>query len=101
MSEASEGGGDSTPVSQNVAITEFGTFVKYITKVVTILLEEEDSVPPALEAAIDDRNNHECIRKFLSDPQVRALFIQRNSSKGRLMLLKSVEVEWWVYGFFY
>lgn len=75
-------GSENTSDAQNVAIVDFPAFANYIRKAVTVLLPEEDIVPPALNAALDDRNNQECIRKFLGDSQVSTLFIQRSSSKG-------------------
>lgn len=77
-------GSENSPDSQNVAIVDFTAFANYIRKAVTILLPEEDIVPPALNAALEDRNNQECIRKFLGDPQVSTLYLQRSSSKGRI-----------------
>ncbi|GLV39725.1 Dynein heavy chain 64C [Carabus blaptoides fortunei] len=74
-------GSENSPDSQNVAIVDFTAFANYIRKAVTILLPEEDIVPPALNAALEDRNNQECIRKFLGDPQVSTLYLQRSSSK--------------------
>ena len=66
----------------NVTIVEYGAFANYIRKAVTILLPEEDVVPPALNVALEDADNQERIRKFLSDPQIQALYIQRNCLKG-------------------
>ena len=46
-------------------------FVKYLRRVVPVLLEEEDDVPEAFNKALQDRQYLENIKKFLSDPQVR------------------------------
>lgn len=80
-------GSESTPETQNVAIVDFTAFTNYILKAATVLLPEDDSQaePITLKAALDDKANQECIRKFLSDPQVATLFIQRSSSKGKTM----------------
>lgn len=77
-------GTENPPEAQNVAVVDFSAFLNYIRKAVTILLPEEDIVPPALNAALEDKNNQESIRKFLGDSQVSTLFIQRCSSKGGL-----------------
>ncbi len=37
----------------------------------------------ALCDALEEKNNQDCIRKFLSDPQVPALYVQRSSTKGK------------------
>jgi dynein heavy chain 1 len=89
MGDSLESGtGDGPPEAENVAIVEYSTFATFLKKAVTILLpEDEDVIPPALNSALNDRNNQECIHKFLSDPQVSCLFVQRISSKGRFNFL--------------
>lgn len=74
---------DSSNETQNVTIVDFGAFANYLRKAVTILLPEEDAVPPAFNTALEDTKNQECIRKFLSDPQVSSLYIQRSCTKGK------------------
>lgn len=78
-------GSESTPETQNVAIVDLTAFTNYILKAATVLLPEDDSQaePVALKRALEDEDNVECIRRFLSDPQVSTLFIQRSSSKGK------------------
>ena len=68
--------------AEHVTIIDYDNFTNYVRKAVTILLPEEDIVPVPLNTALDDPSNQECIRKFLSDPQVNALFIQRSCFKG-------------------
>ncbi|XP_071453347.1 dynein heavy chain, cytoplasmic isoform X3 [Hetaerina americana] len=79
--EQAEGSLEASPVAQNVAVVDYNAFANYIKKVVTVLLEESDDVPPVFSSALDEKDHAECIRKYLSDQQVRALFIQRNCSK--------------------
>ncbi|XP_050499617.1 dynein heavy chain, cytoplasmic isoform X4 [Diabrotica virgifera virgifera] len=69
--------------TQNVALVDFTAFSNFILKATTVLLPEDDgqAEPANLVAAIDDKANQECIRKFISDPQIATLYIQRNSSK--------------------
>ncbi|XP_044735865.1 dynein heavy chain, cytoplasmic isoform X10 [Chrysoperla carnea] len=74
-------GSENTPEPQNVVVVDYSAFANYIRKAVTVLLPEDDVVPPSLNSALEDRTNQECIKKFLSDPQVSCLFIQRSSSK--------------------
>lgn len=83
MGDSLEPAGDVSVDAQNVAIVEFGAFANYLRKAATILLPEEDAVPPALNVALEDRGNQDCISKFLSDPQVPALYIQRSCTKGK------------------
>lgn len=75
---------DTSVETQNVAVVDYGEFANYILKAASILLPEEDihAVPPALAAALDEKVNQDCIKKFLSDPQIPALYVQRSCSKG-------------------
>lgn len=82
MGDSLDGSGEPSPESQNVAIVEFPTFANYLRKAVTVLLPDEDAVPPAFNLALDERYNQDCIRKFLGDSQVSSLYIQRSSTKG-------------------
>lgn len=78
---------DASVDLQSVPIVEFGTFTDYLKNVTAVLLPEEDgNVSPALASAIEDKTNQECIRKFLADPQVQSLFLQRSSTKGLLVI---------------
>lgn len=81
--EGSDSG--APPESQNVAVVDYTQFTNFILKAATVLLPEDESQaePANLVAALDDKNNQESIRKFISDSQVSTLYIQRSSSKGR------------------
>lgn len=92
-------GGDA---QQNVAVVEFGAFANYLRKAATILLPEDDAhlVPPALNVALEDKSNQDCIRKFLSDSQVQALYIQRTCIKGNNLSMEKffweeIPFEWY------
>ncbi|XP_050295050.1 dynein heavy chain, cytoplasmic isoform X2 [Anthonomus grandis grandis] len=80
--ESREGPPESQNV-QSVALVELTAFTNFILKAATVLLPEDDgqAEPRNLMAALDQENNQECIKKFISDPQVTTLYIQRNSSK--------------------
>lgn len=81
MGDSLDGSGDPSPESQNIAIVDYSTFVNYLRKIVKILLPDEDEVPPSFNLTLEDKNSQESIRKFISDTQVWALYIQRSSSK--------------------
>lgn len=76
---------DTSAETQNVAVVDYGEFANYILKAASILLPEEDIhiVPPALAAALEEKVNQDCIKKFLSDPQIPALYVQRSCTKGK------------------
>lgn len=82
---------DSHEVSvdaQNAAIVDYTAFANYLLKAATILLPSDDDLhmPSALTLALDDKANQDCIKKFLSDPQVQALYVQRSCTKGEVFL---------------
>lgn len=81
MGDSLDGTGEPSPETQIVIIVSYSTFANYLKKVVTVLLPDEDVVPPAFNSALEDKSNQEYIRKFLGDSQVWALYIQRSSSK--------------------
>ncbi|CAH0758045.1 unnamed protein product [Diatraea saccharalis] len=74
-------GSENAPDSQNVVAVDFQNFANYLRRAATVLLPEDDVPPPALNAALDDKVNQDCIKKFISDPQVSSLYVQRFSSK--------------------
>lgn len=78
-------GSENTPEAQNVVVVDFQDFANYLRRAATVLLPEDDIVPPALNAALDDKVNQDCIRKFITDPQVSSLYVQRFSSKGEII----------------
>ena len=72
--------GDQAQVQ--VALADVNNFLKYLRKAVPICLEEDVVTSQAFETALGDKLHQEAIRKFISDPQTRAIFIQRSSTKG-------------------
>ncbi|XP_074099131.1 dynein heavy chain, cytoplasmic isoform X3 [Cotesia typhae] len=81
MGDSLDGSGEPTPESQIIATVDFTSFTNYLRKIITILAPEEDGVPQAFIAALDDKSHQDYIRKFISDFQVWALCIQRSSTK--------------------
>lgn len=75
-------GSENAAEAHNVVAVDFQDFANYLRRAATVLLPEDDIVPPALNAALDDKVYQDCIRKFISDPQVPSLFVQRFSLKG-------------------
>ncbi|CAB3253573.1 unnamed protein product [Arctia plantaginis] len=80
MADSLDGNENAVEV-QSLVVVDFQDFANYLRRAATVLLPEDDIVPPALNAALDDKVNQDCIRKFISDPQVSSLYIQRFSSK--------------------
>ncbi|XP_055383630.1 dynein heavy chain, cytoplasmic isoform X2 [Condylostylus longicornis] len=67
--------------SLNATVVDYAAFANHLRKAVSVLLPEEDFIPPALNVALEDSTNQECIKKFISDPQIQALFVQRSCLK--------------------
>jgi hypothetical protein len=76
------GAGDSPPEIQNVAVADTNVLTNHLKHVVSVLLEGEDQPSVNLKSCLDSKEYQESLRKFISDPQTRALFIQRQSMKG-------------------
>jgi dynein heavy chain 1 len=69
---------------QNVSIVDQKAFNNYLRKCVNLFFDDEEFESCKLEEALDEnRANQECIKKFLSDPQVQTLYIQKSSNKGK------------------
>ncbi|XP_065167911.1 dynein heavy chain, cytoplasmic isoform X2 [Atheta coriaria] len=77
--EASETGSET----QNLVVVELKDFINYVRHAAQVLLPEDDghSESPALTVALEDKNNLDCLAKFIGESQASTLFIQRNSSK--------------------
>uniref|UniRef100_A0A336KP21 Dynein heavy chain, cytoplasmic n=1 Tax=Culicoides sonorensis TaxID=179676 RepID=A0A336KP21_CULSO len=66
--------------AENVVICDYNAFTNYLRKAISIFFEEELNVS-AFSQALNDRSSQECIKKFIGDPQVSALYIQRCNAK--------------------
>lgn len=82
--EASETGSET----QNLVVVELKDFINYVRHAAQVLLPEDDghSESPALTVALEDKNNLDCLAKFIGESQASTLFIQRNSSKGIVII---------------
>jgi len=72
--------GDTEQQAQTVA-KFVGKFAGYLRRVVPVLLEDK-LTPQAFAAALDERAVVDTMRRFLADPQVPVLVVQRHSVKG-------------------
>lgn len=87
MGDSLDGTGEPTPESQNIAAVDYTLFANYLRKIAPILAPEEDAAQSSFIYALDDKSNQEYVRKFIADPQVWALCIQRSSTKGNTYFL--------------
>ncbi|GAB6020623.1 Dynein heavy chain, cytoplasmic [Chamberlinius hualienensis] len=84
MSETVEGGGEPTPpVTQIAALIDVTRLINYVSRCTSTVLEDTNggSKSASLVTALHDQRYQECLRKFISDPQTKALYVQRISSK--------------------
>lgn len=65
---------------QNVA--DVSVLQKHLRKLVPLLLEDGGEAPAVLEAALEEKGSVEHMRKFLSDPQVHTVLVERSTLKG-------------------
>ncbi|XP_050037127.2 dynein heavy chain, cytoplasmic isoform X2 [Dermacentor andersoni] len=79
--ETAEGTAPPVASTEDVELADVGSLVKYLRRVVPVLLEEDEVLQPSLETALSDKANLEVLRKFIADPQVKTLLVQRSSSK--------------------
>lgn len=67
-----------------VSIADHKSFCNYLRKAILVLFDDDQINSSKLDEALDDNRGHqECIKKFLSDPQVQTLYIQKSSTKGK------------------
>lgn len=68
---------DSLEPVQNLVIVDFKAFANFLRKSCSILLFDEfDENSNNFQIALDQ--NQESVKKFLSDPQVSTLYVQKN-----------------------
>lgn len=80
-----DSGGDADASQQGGStqtVVEVSTFANYLRRVAPVLLEDADDTPESLIHALKEKTSIECIKKFLSDPQVPVLAVHRVATKG-------------------
>ncbi|XP_061172861.1 cytoplasmic dynein 1 heavy chain 1-like isoform X1 [Saccostrea echinata] len=63
------------------ATAELSDFAEYLLRIIPALMEDKDSAPPQLKTTIFEKSTSEVVKKFLGDPQIPVLLIQRSSTK--------------------
>lgn len=86
MSEPGSGGGEDGSAGLEVSavqnVADVSVLQKHLRKLVPLLLEDGGEAPAALEAALEEKSALEQMRKFLSDPQVHTVLVERSTLKG-------------------
>ncbi len=65
------------------ALMEVCTFANYLRRVVPVLLEDVEDTPVGLVTTLKDKTSADLMKKFISDPQLPVLLIQRTTTKGK------------------
>ncbi|XP_030891210.1 cytoplasmic dynein 1 heavy chain 1-like [Leptonychotes weddellii] len=85
MSEPGGGGGEDGSAGLEVSavqnVADVSVLQKHLRKLVPLLLEDGGEAPAALEAALEEKSALEQMRKFLSDPQVHTVLVERSTLK--------------------
>ena len=82
------GGGDDSSGTMEVSaavqtVADTSVLQKHIRKLVPLLLEDGGEAPASLETALEEKSSLEQMRKFLSDPQIQTILVERSTLKGQ------------------
>ena len=67
--------------SIQITVADYQAFSDYLTKFVPVLLDADYLSLQEFDKCLNEKLNVESIKKFMSDPQVRSLVIQKNLTK--------------------
>ncbi|XP_016305378.1 LOW QUALITY PROTEIN: cytoplasmic dynein 1 heavy chain 1-like [Sinocyclocheilus anshuiensis] len=77
-----DGGGGGMEVSAAVqTVADASVLQKHFRKLVPLLLEDGGDAPASLETALEEKSALEQMRKFLSDPQIHSILVERSALK--------------------
>ncbi len=89
---ADSGDSDAQQAAAAQAVMEVSAFANYLRRVVPVLLEDVEDTPAALVTAFKERASIESMKKFISDPQVSVLLIQRLGVKGKFLFKFDISI---------
>lgn len=83
----SDGGGTeensgTMEVSAVQTVADTSVLQKHIRKLVPLLLEDGGEAPASLETALEEKSAVEQMKKFLADPQLHTILVERSALKG-------------------
>ena len=76
-----ESAAESGDTQSSTAVVDARDFVQFLVKVVPAILEGDTDQSHELINACNNDEYFECIKKFLSDPQTRALIVSKSVLK--------------------
>ena len=81
MAEVDDGDSAGNTAAQSLAAASPDKVSNYLQKVVPVILEDYDGLEKLqLERALADKMGADALKKFISDPQSRALLVSRHLS---------------------
>ncbi|GAA48761.1 dynein heavy chain 1 cytosolic, partial [Clonorchis sinensis] len=77
-------GGDAPPVpaQPTATLADPSALSQYLFKAVSCILEDDDDGAVVLRSVLEDPTGRDAIKKFISDPQIHSLIVQKLSNKG-------------------
>ena len=84
--------GDADGQGTTQALMEVSSFANYLRRVVPVLLEDVEDTPVGLVTTLKDKSSVDLMKKFISDPQLPVLLIQRLTTKGKFSFCHPAEV---------
>lgn len=97
----SDGGGTeensgTMEVSAVQTVADTSVLQKHIRKLVPLLLEDGGEAPASLETALEEKSAVEQMRKFLADPQIHTILVERSALKGTFgkKLANAIWIKW-------
>ncbi|XP_061897473.1 cytoplasmic dynein 1 heavy chain 1 isoform X1 [Entelurus aequoreus] len=80
------GGGDDNAGTMEVSavhtVADASVLQKHIRKLVPLLLEDGGEAPASLETSLEEKSTVEQMRKFLGDPQIHTILVERSALKA-------------------
>ena len=83
---ADSGDADAAGQETTQSLMEVSSFANYLRRVVPVLLEDVEDTPVGLVTTLKDKSSVDLMKKFIGDPQLPVLLIQRLTTKGRSVL---------------
>jgi hypothetical protein len=72
-----------TQQQQVATIADFNSFIQYLKQFVPILLDADYHSIGEFDKCLNEKTSVDAIKKFMSDPQIRSLMIQKLVTKGK------------------
>ena len=68
---------EAIPTSSSSMVTDLNTFLIYLKRIISVLLDESGEAPNELEQALLDAKNLKLIKNFLSDVHIKCMLVTK------------------------